>query len=175
MKVLVLDTSAFIIGFNPLSAGLISYSVPAVERELQPGGFASVRYKTSRELGRLIIRMPSNSSHRAVLDKSMELGEKYELSEADVQVLALALDLEREGKVPVVVSDDYSIQNVAEHLALEYSSLATFGISYGFNWIRYCPACFRKYVQNYSRSTCEVCGTELKRKVLKRLPIRKKS
>ena len=175
MRVLVLDTSAFIIGFNPLSAGVTSYSVPAVGGELQPDCIASVRYNTSRESGRLIIRMPSNSSHKTVLGKSSELGEEYELSEADVQILALALDLKREGKKPVVVSDDYSIQNVAEHLKLEYSSLATFGISYGFNWIHYCPACFRKYMQGYSHSTCEVCGTELERKVLRRLPVRKKN
>ena len=67
------------------------------------------------------------------------------LSETDTSVLALALDLLEEGKNPIVVSDDYAVQNVAEGINIAYQSLATLGIRQKFEWTYYCPACFRRY------------------------------
>jgi rRNA maturation endonuclease Nob1 len=49
-------------------------------------------------------------------------------------------------------------------LGLSFVSLVTFGIRRQLNWIRYCPACHRIYPANYKSKTCQVCGTELKRK-----------
>ncbi|MEM2148025.1 MAG: hypothetical protein QXJ94_05425 [Candidatus Bathyarchaeia archaeon] len=72
------------------------------------------------------------------------------------------------GCTPLIATDDYSIQNVAKNLAIEFASLATFGIRTPLKWIRYCPACRKKYSPNYKFEKCEVCGTELKRKPLKK-------
>ncbi|MEM3061768.1 MAG: nucleic acid-binding protein, partial [Candidatus Bathyarchaeia archaeon] len=106
-------------------------------------------------------------------EKSIKLGEKLVLSEADLEILALAFDLKLKGESPVIVSDDYSIQNMAESLGLKYSSLATFGISHKFEWILYCPACFKKYPQSYSSKVCAICGTALKRKVLRKKSLKR--
>jgi UPF0271 protein len=174
VKVLVLDTSAFVMGFNPLSVDLEVFTVPAVERELFQTSMAMVRFSTSRSSGKLEVREPSEPSKSRIREESLKLGEKIVLSEADSQILALALDLRANGLEPVVVSDDYAIQNMAERLNVAYASLATFGISYEFNWISYCPACFRRYPQTYQLRECQVCGTMLKRKVLRKVEAKKK-
>jgi UPF0271 protein len=109
------------------------------------------------------IRTPSAASVSRVLDEARALGDKVVLSKTDTSIVALALDLGKEGKTPVIVSDDYAVQNVAEALKLTYQSLATFGIRQKFNWVLYCPACFRQYPTGDTQD-CLVCGTKLKRK-----------
>ena len=151
------------------------YSVPAVAKELPPGSMALLRFTTSQEAGNLTILSSSTQYHDKVMKVSKELGESTVLSKADLQIVALALEMEKKGVNPVIVTDDYAIQNVAEHLELPFSSLATFGISYEFNWTLYCPACYKRYPQDYGLTTCEVCGTELKRKVVRKLERRNAS
>ena len=169
MRVFVLDTSAFVMGVNPSSIEGVAYSVPAVADELPEGTMASLRFKTSRDSGKLIVKMPDLRSRSTVRTASSQLGEDQVLSKADRQILALALNLKLDGKAPTIVSDDYAIQNVAERLKLGYLPLATFGISYRFDWILFCPACFKKYPPGYGSAVCRVCGAELKRKVLRKL------
>ncbi|HEY4822099.1 MAG TPA: hypothetical protein VIH83_00240 [Candidatus Bathyarchaeia archaeon] len=171
MKVLVLDTSAFIMGFNP-SASSEVYTVEAVEKELLTGTMAQLRFRLSKEKGNLTVQPPSPRSRETVDEASTRAGEKGVLSEADRDVVALALDLRQSGLDPVIVSDDYAVQNLAEHLQLKYGSLANFGIVHKFQWIMYCPACHRRYRQ--PARTCRICGTELRRKVLSKTRIGKR-
>lgn len=127
---------------------------------------AWVRFKTALESGKLKVKMPENVFLEKVKTAAVTVGDWFFLSEADLQVLALALQLKAQGYIPLVVTDDYSIQNVAKHLEIKYAPLATFGIRTILKWVRYCPACRRKYSASYKFRTCEVCGTELKRKPL---------
>ncbi|MGQ9543761.1 MAG: NOB1 family endonuclease [Candidatus Bathyarchaeia archaeon] len=168
MSVYVLDTSAFIMGINPSVIKGRVYSVPDVEAELSPRSMAAIRFRTSRENGDLVVRAPTDASLKSLRKASLKLGEVDVLSSADLKILALSLDLRLEGLNPIIVSDDYAIQNVAEHLDLDYVFLATFGIKYGFNWFLFCPACFRRYHYSYSERVCKVCGSTLKRRVLKK-------
>ena len=165
----VLDACAFITGINPSSIEGKVYSVPAIAEELPRGSMAFLRFNASQEAGHLSVIAPSSDYLEKIVETSKELGEAKELSKADLQVIALALELKSKEKNPTIVTDDYAIQNVAEHLELNYSSLATLGIEYEFNWTLYCPACFKEYQQEYKLSSCEVCGTKLKRKVRKKL------
>jgi len=172
VKVLVLDTSALIMGLDPLGLEFETYSVPEVSVELREQTSPSYRLTMAISLGKLQIRTPTNTSLKEVLDRAKTLGDRIALSSADVNVLALALDLRKDGKDPVVVSDDYAVQNVAEGIGLSYQSLATLGIRQKFDWIRYCPACFRRYPGEIQ--VCQVCGTKLKRKPLRKRAIRKR-
>lgn len=129
------------------------------------------RFRTAIDSGKLLERTPSDVS-LAEVDKSSEVvGDIRFLSEADKQVLALAIELKRQGEEPMVVTDDYSIQNVSNQLGLEFAPLMTFGIRYRLNWIIYCPACHRQYPADYKLKTCQVCGTEVKRKPLRKTPL----
>jgi UPF0271 protein len=173
-KALVLDTSALIMGLNPSALELPTYSVPSVMEELIPDTLPYTRFGASRDSGHLIVRRPTASSISTVHETSSRVGDIGVLSNADVEVLALALDLKKSGFSPAIVSDDYAIQNVSETLDIEHASLATFGITRRFNWVYYCPACLRRYPIEDADQTCRVCGTRLKRKVVKKTKATKK-
>jgi len=121
------------------------------------------------------VKTPGISFFKEVKEASKKVGDARYLSEADVEVLALALELKSAGLDPLIVTDDYSIQNVANQVGVNFASLMTYGIRLRFNWILYCPACHRKYPSDYKFNFCEVCGTEIKRKPLKKSPLKKKN
>jgi UPF0271 protein len=169
----VLDTSALIAGFDPLTVSEYQYTVPTVREELIPDSLPSVRFNAAVECGKLKVKMPAKSCIQKVKESSKAVGDMLYLSKADSQVLALALELKDADYLPSIVTDDYSIQNVAHQLGLEFTSLMTFGIRYRLTWILYCPACHRKYPSDYKMKNCQVCGTRLKRKPLgKKQPVR---
>jgi UPF0271 protein len=166
----VLDTCALISGLNPLQIEGELYSVPMVLEELESGGLAQIRLEAALASGKLTLKEPTSGSESEVLKIAHELGEDAALSKADLKVLALALDLKNSGKDSVIISDDYSIQNLAGRLGIRYLGLTTFGISYAFDWIFHCPACHRKFMEE--RETCSVCGTKLRRIVLRKARIK---
>ena len=170
-KVLVLDASAFINGFDPLSVNQIQYSAPAVKMELIPGSLPWTRLITASESGRLKIQSPKSSFLRKVEDVSKSVGDLLVLSDADKQILALAFELKDEGYSPLIVTDDYSMQNVAHKWGVEFSALMTLGIRYRFRWLIYCPACYHKFPGDYKPRSCSICGTKLKRKPVDKVQV----
>jgi len=173
-KSVVLDTSAFIAGFDPSSISEETYSVPEVKAELLNNSISKIRFKTSVKSGKLKIIAPSSEYINFIKRISSEIGDVGFLSEADIAILALAVQLRDNGQNPIIITDDYSIQNVADKLGLEFISLSNYGIRYQLHWILYCPACGKKYPPNQKTMICENCGTQLKRKPLKRKPIKKR-
>ncbi len=170
-RTIVLDTSAFIAGFDPLSVSERQYSVPAVRKELVSNSMSLMRFNTAVENGRLKIKRPKIFLLKKIKEASKRVGDIRYLSEADMEVLALALELKIEGLDPLIVTDDYSIQNVANEINVKFTSLVTYGIRFRFDWILYCPACHRKYPSDYKFKVCKVCGTDLKRKPLRKTPL----
>jgi len=161
---MVLDTSAFLAGFDPFSVSEDQATVPKVEEEIRGNSMTWVRFKTAVENGKVKVKAPSEEFWKRVKASANRVGDSFFLSETDLQILALALELKKEGYTPQIVTDDYSIQNVATQLGIEFVSLATFGIRRLLEWVRYCPACHREYPADYNSTICSVCGTTLKRK-----------
>jgi UPF0271 protein len=161
---MVLDTSAFLAGFDPFSVSEDQVTVPKVEEEIKGNSMTLVRFKTAVENGKVKVKAPSEDFWNRVKASANRVGDSFFLSETDLQILALALELKAEGCTPQIVTDDYSIQNVATQIGIEFVSLATFGIRRLLEWVRYCPACHREYPANYNSTKCTVCGTALKRK-----------
>ncbi len=97
--------------------------------------------------------------HR-VMEIAKKTGDVERLSDADIKLLAKALEVNG-----IIVTDDYSIQNVARKLGLRYENVMQKGIEKEFKWIRVCRGC-RRITE---RKICEVCGSEtyLKRVVRK--------
>jgi len=172
-RVLVLDTSAFVAGFDPFSVKETQYTIPKVNDELLENSMLSFRFRTAAENGKLKVQTPNSQYIDKVKAAAVQVGDKFFLSETDLHVLAMALQLKNEGLSPLIITDDYSIQNVANQLSLEFASLATFGITRRLHWIRYCPACHRTYPADYKSKVCEVCGTMLKRKPTRKTHISK--
>ncbi len=163
MKVLVLDTSAFIMGLDPLGLDDETYSVPDVAEELRDQSGPSYRLTLSSLSGKMKIQPPTEDSLREVVAHAKLLGDRLVLSKADSSILALAVDLKKSGRSPIIVSDDYAVQNVAEGMGIEYQSLSSLGIRQKFKWTYYCPACFKRYLTG-DLQVCGICGTKLKRK-----------
>lgn len=160
-----MDTSAFVAGFDPLKVDEKQVTAPKVEEEIRSNSMMSARFAAATESGKLLVRAPSERYLRGVEICATEVGDLFFLSETDKQVLALALELKVSNcGNPQIVTDDYSIQNVAKRLGIESTSLVTFGIRRVLEWMRYCPACHKEYPANYAHSECETCGTQLKRK-----------
>jgi UPF0271 protein len=167
-RVIILDTSAFLAGFDPFSQGDEQVTVPKVEEEILRNYMIRMRFQTSLESGKVKVRSPSEESSGAARAAASKVGDSFKLSVADMQLLGLAVELKAQGFVPQIVTDDYSIQNVARELGIDFLALATFGIKRLLEWIRYCPACHRQYPADYKSKECQVCGTELKRKPSKK-------
>jgi UPF0271 protein len=161
---MVLDTSAFVAGFDPFSVSEEQFTTPKVEEEIRAKNLTTLRFNTAIESGRLKISEPSQEFLDKAKAAATSLGDSFVLSKADMEILALALQFKAAGSNPQIVTDDYAIQNVSTQLGVGFISLATFGIRRVLNWIRYCPACHREYHTNYKSKECSVCGTELKRK-----------
>ena len=159
-----MDTSAFLAGFDPFSIGEEQVTVSNVEEEIRTNSMTWVRFKAAIDSGKVLLKRPSEEAVRQVEACAIQVGDSFFLSETDKQVLALALELNIAAENPQVVTDDYSMQNVAKRLEIEFTSLATLGVRRVLEWVRYCPACHREYAANRASIECDVCGTELKRK-----------
>jgi UPF0271 protein len=161
---MVLDTSAFVAGFDPFSVNEEQFTTPKVEEEIRAKNLTTLRFNTAIESGKLKISKPSQEFLDKAKAAATSLGDSFVLSKTDMEILALALQFKAAGSNPQIVTDDYAIQNVSTQLGVGFISLATFGIRRVLNWIRYCPACHREYPANYKSKECSVCGTDLKRK-----------
>lgn len=164
--IIVLDTSAFLAGYDPFASATEQVTVPKVEEEILRNSMIKMRFQTAVESGKVKIKAPIHDGGAKA--QANKVGDSFKLSETDMQLLSLALELKEQGYTPQIVTDDYSIQNVAKQLDIEFSALATLGIKRQLEWIRYCPACYKQYPADSKFKECQVCGTELKRKPKKK-------
>ena len=163
-QVVVLDTSAFVAGFDPFSLPQEQVIAPKIEEEIKRNSMVKMRFEMAIESGKVKVKEPSLEAISKMEAYAKKVGDAHKLSEADKQLLALTIDLKTAGYKPQIITDDYSIQNVATQIGVEFLSLATFGIKRLFEWIRYCPACHKHYAADCKFKDCQICGTELKRK-----------
>jgi UPF0271 protein len=167
-RAIIIDTSALVAGFDPFSINEEQYTPPKVREEITEDTMTSLRFRTAIENGKVKVKNPQQTFLTKTKAAASAMGDSFFLSDTDLQVLALALELKADCYSPLIATDDYSIQNVATEMNIEFASLTTFGIRRRLQWIRYCPACHKKYPANYESRKCDVCGTALKRKPLKK-------
>ncbi|HLE54406.1 MAG TPA: nucleic acid-binding protein [Thermoplasmata archaeon] len=82
-------------------------------------------------------------------------GDAHRLSPTDVELLALALDAQA-----TVVTDDYSIQNVALALGVPYETVIEQGITDLWRWTYRCTGCGKDWPAWHE--ACPTCGSPLK-------------
>lgn len=152
--VLILDTSAFFLTF-PLPGG--RWTVPRVEEELRDLR-GKTRFGILRDEG-MGVREPSGPSLETVKEAAGMSGDLAVLSETDISLLALALDLQG-----TVVTDDFAIQNTAHRLAIPVRPIIQRRAG-ARAWKIRCTGC-GKYFDQASQpgEDCPVCGSPLKRK-----------
>lgn len=173
-RALILDTTAFIMGYEPSNIKGNQFSVPKVFRELIPDSTSWLRFKVAQDNQLLQVRTPKSNHLEDAKRIATKMGDIIHLSETDLEILALALELKNEGMTPIIVSDDYSIQNIAEKTQIEYIPLSTMGIRYQLEWSLYCPACHKRYPPSSNLTICKVCGNLLKKRAVKKSPAKKR-
>ncbi len=107
-KVLVLDTGALLAGI-PLIVPLKCYTTGAVVGEVKDSESRRV-LEEALESGRLEIIEPRVEYMREAFELARRANTLKYLSEVDLKVIALALDLKARGEDVIVASDDYRIQ-----------------------------------------------------------------
>jgi UPF0271 protein len=148
----VLDASALRAGF--VTDGSHEwYTTPSVLEEIRLGKAA--RDLEMIESVHLTVKVPKEEYRVSIIHASEETGDEARLSSTDVDVLALALELGA-----IILSDDYSIQNVARNLGIGYSGTAEPGIKEVFSWTFRCSGCGR--YSNEKSESCRICGSGLK-------------
>ena len=165
-KVYVLDASAIIGGFS--SKKFQNYITASVIVEIKD--FKSKLFLESTiEDGSINIMEPEPLDIKNVTDVIRKSGDVLRLSDEDKNLVALAFKLKRENKDPMVVTDDYSMQNVLKIVGIPFRSVLTEGIKEIYGWIKICKGCKKKYPPEYPFDECEICGTRIiKRRIKKK-------
>ncbi len=156
----VLDTSLLLGGKEPPRDG-IWYTTPEADAEVSPGGRDARRYDDWKSLG-LRIQRPTSAAGKDVERAAKAAGNWHRLSEADISLLALTVDL---GKAAVLVSDDYTVLDVASRLGLHATTVNQQGIRDTQDWSPRCTGCGRWYDEAPKKDECPTCGSPV---VLKR-------
>lgn len=154
----VLDSTAFYAGIPYQGSGRY-YTTYLVLEEVKHHNVGSSLIHT-----RVQVTEPSPESVDKVRSTAVKTGDIGALSQTDVSLLALGLDLKNgEGGVSLV-SDDFAVRNVAEVLAIPLAPTAMKGGEWkNITWKIYCRGCGKSYT-NPKLTVCPVCGTKLERK-----------
>jgi UPF0271 protein len=149
MKGYVLDTSVLYYG-KDLPTGFELVITPGVARELSREGM-SQRLELLMAT-RVRVSSPSEKSLGRVKEESEMTGDSRRLSDTDKELLALALDLGYE-----LMTDDYSIQNVARSMGIPVRGMDQKGIAEIFEWQAKCKGCGKLFPADVR--VCDVCGS----------------
>ncbi len=154
MKGYVLDTSVLYYG-KDFPPGLELVISPGVANELDKddmGTRLEMLFAT-----RVRVSSPSERALRKVEEAAEGTGDSRRLSQTDREILALALDLGYE-----LITDDYSIQNVAKVMGVPCRGLDQKGITEIFEWQAKCRGCGKIFSADVR--VCDICGSETRTK-----------
>lgn len=152
-RALVLDTSALLAG-RPLGPGEETLVPTAVVAELKPGG------RDRRHLDHLLAAGARTTdadpeSRARVRSEAERGGDLSRLSTADIDVLAVALQTGG-----ILVTDDYTVQNVARRLGIDIQGIQMAGITEAYRFVPRCTGCRR--MLDAPASECPVCGSPVR-------------
>ncbi|MBS3781479.1 MAG: nucleic acid-binding protein [Candidatus Thermoplasmatota archaeon] len=149
----VLDTSAILSGKDiPLDEDM--YVPSGVLTEISEGGRWHRKLEMMRSAGLTEMSPPGNLMDR-VRGHASKTGDDIRLSETDIEVIALAIHVEG-----TILTDDYSIQNLAKSMGVEFKGIAQEEIDEQWEWEYRCEKCHRWLKE--PKDECPRCGGEVK-------------
>jgi len=164
-KIFIVDTSAILSGKTLSFDNAQLITTTNIEKEIKPGGRDHQNYIFLKEKC-LILKTPSKDSLKKIKETLEKTGDINRLSLFDIEILAIALDENKQKNVEVVIlTDDYSIQNVATYIKIKFKSINQDGITKKFKWISRCRGCGKKF--KYNINICPICGSDTKKIVIK--------
>ena len=147
----VLDSTVFMVDIALEGQLITTSSVISELKDLR----SKARYEVLRASG-LLVQDPRGAYTVRVLHAARETGDVTVLSPADIDLLALALELSA-----TLVSDDFAVHNVAHALGITVRSIQQ-RTAQPRKWKYRCSGCGRYYQKE---GICEVCGSQIKRKL----------
>jgi len=153
---LVLDASALLSGFQPDNE---CYTVQEVIDEVREKN-AKLRVSLSLEEGSLKLVEPEEKNLLEIKKAAIESGDIVKLSETDIKLLSIALYFKKKRSKPVIVTDDYNIQNLASRLSIEFSPTTEGEIKKILTWKKICKGCGKRFPIEY-HGNCDVCSTRV--------------
>jgi rRNA maturation endonuclease Nob1 len=157
----LLDTAGILEAPNLTASDCVT--VPEVAAEVSPGGAGHRRLEQMLAAG-LEVRASTNESLARVETVAKDAGNWGRLSAADVSILALALDLP-DG---TLVSDDYTVLDIAKRLKVTSQTIRTSGVTATKDWTARCVGCMRSYDEEHAGKPCPICGAEIRLKPRRR-------
>jgi UPF0271 protein len=167
-KTYILDTSVILSG-KPINLDANMITTHSVSREFLPGGKDYRNFQFLIEKG-LTIKEATKESIKQINNISTKTGDIERLSETDKEILALALDVNKNDEA-VILTDDYSIQNVAQALKIKFEPISQRGITKKFKWTYQCRGCRKKFKENIN--TCPICGSSIRHTISRRENIKR--
>jgi UPF0271 protein len=147
----VLDTSALISGEDFMGGEF--YTTFSAVKEAQKKGMTP---QLESILDIKIKSMNPGKKHvEVVVAQSEKTGDIKRLSPTDIEILALARELDA-----MILSDDYSIQNLANEMGLKYHGVLIKEIEEKIYWTYKCRGCGKPFEKPHKK--CPVCGSGIK-------------
>ncbi|AHL22640.1 type II toxin-antitoxin system VapC family toxin [Thermococcus nautili] len=146
----VIDAAIFIQGID-----VEGFTTPKVVEEVKDSE-SKLFLEGLISAGKVKVLVPSKESVEAVMEAARRTGELNELSEADVEVLALAYELKA-----TLLTDDYNLQNIARTLGIPFKTLKR-GIKRVIRWNYVCIGCGKRFSEMPPGGVCPDCGSPVK-------------
>jgi UPF0271 protein len=146
----VLDTSA-LFGLEQIPPDWEAFVTEGVLAELE-------KYNDRRAenlLPMIKVSQATSLSLSKVREVAKGTGDSSRLSKTDIELLALALELKA-----IMATDDYSIQNLASVLGVEFRPMNMKGITKVVRWNYLCTGCGKVFKE--PQPDCPVCGSALR-------------
>jgi UPF0271 protein len=149
---LILDSSAILSGkFNSTEHEI--YTSPRISQEMEKSEM-SEQFNYLIDAG-LRIMAPSKDSIRKVRAGAHKTGDINRLSEPDIELLSLAVEVDG-----VIMTNDYSIQNLACELNIPFISSSEKEITNVITWQYQCKGCAQIF--DKKEKECPICGSQLR-------------
>ncbi|HEV8594316.1 MAG TPA: nucleic acid-binding protein, partial [Thermoplasmata archaeon] len=145
------DTSALMSG-KPFVGDL--FTTEDVLRELEKQEALTPQLETFLAV-KVHVVSASSAALASVRTRSQGTGDAPRLSRTDIGLLAVAAEIGA-----TIVTDDYSMQNLAQAMGLPYERVLEPGITQLVRWQYKCTGC-GKYYEDW-RDPCPVCGAKLR-------------
>jgi len=168
--IFILDTGVLVSTWTEKNVNATFITTPNIIAEVR-NRLSRFRAESLFLLEKMTERTPNKEDIERVESASTSAGDKSVLSQNDIELIALALTINREQTDTTLVSTDFAVLNTASHLGLKIlDPNKKFGQE--ITWGLRCPACDFKSKSPTRDNECPVCGTVMRRTPLK---TRKKS
>jgi UPF0271 protein len=151
-SIYVVDTSAVLSRRIDMLNHKLVFPASVLE-EIRKGKMRRLLDAVSNEIN---VYAPSDESRKHVVSFATKSGDITVLSDTDIDVIALALELKA-----TIITDDYAIENVAEFMGIHYVGSDLKPIQSKIKWAFRCTGCGRFYKSDIG--PCRICGHPLKR------------